>query len=469
MNKDRITEEGMYCRNCGAVIADDAAVCPVCGTEVAQAPDPAPEAGVTAQDGGPGSLPSQTGAEEREGAPAEELPGTVPQPEAPDSAEEKKDGSSNLPVIISVALIGILLCAGIFLYWYNIPANRADRIMEKASLLYEEGDYAGAAEKCREALELVPDQEEAGELIYSIWDRMLDESMSLSDSGKYREALEAAKLLQDIYPEQETMNSSAVEAVYSQWADALAAQDDKDGLEELFSMAGRDISEAALAVIRERTDAALKLNAGRRVLDGLLSEAVACYSRGEAAGVLALAPELLEQSRTFLELGGSLPYVYTDAESGVSAGFCTAEGNCVQITVGEHGDRGVPQGAGTVYVADQIGGNNQLYMYYTVTWENGAPNGGTEYHELGYEYEDDSDFIVMRGNVKNGLWDGKVEEEFWDGETYYLNFDEGEVEVISRNGTDKNVVGYNSDGTKMLLWSDASAAGLHGLICIIYG
>ena len=110
----------------------------------------------------------------------------------------------------------------------------------------------------------------------------------------------------------------------------------------------------------------------------------------------------------------------------------------------------------------------QYLYWYTCEWKNGRPNGYCEYYETeGFESEEPV-CITMKGMLSDGDWDGEVEETYSDGETYSIKYDKGHVEVLLIEETDRNIVGYNKDGSKKRYYSDQAVGYEYGVPYMYY-
>ncbi|MBQ1358666.1 MAG: hypothetical protein IIY63_05595 [Oscillospiraceae bacterium] len=361
---------------------------------------------------------------------------------------------------IHAALIAVLLLfcvAGAGLFWYMLPSNRAGRLISRAAAHQKAMELIEAASDYREALRIMPESEEAQQGLYLLWSGEVTQIMELVDEERFREALDRARCLPQIDPERETMNHSALTVIYRQWAVSLAGNGDPGELDRLLADAASDLSAEEISDIRQSVRDILKYISLLRELDEESEGIIELSESGRAEDVFGRMTEFARKAEEAFELGGTNPYCFRAEGSDKGLALYLFQGD-VQTVVGEIDEDGVPDGEATIYYAELQGEEGQYLYTYSCEWKNGRPNGYCIYRELGYDAEDASDDTEIKGNLVNGLWDGETAETYLDGETYYITYKNGIVEVISKDGPDSNVVGYNRDGTRMITFTDAAVS-----------
>ena len=455
----------MRCSRCGKELEENAPVCDECGAPVSC------ESDVTA-----GELSDRDPNTETEEGASVQLPVPVLPPEntgewhgpgetvsVPDTAEEKRGkGPRAVAAVIAAFLVLCIIGAGGYWYWYSLPKNRAERLMRSAETHLAASEIVEAASDYRAVLEIIPDLLEAQNRLYTIWSEEVTAVMDLVDSGKFEEALERARILPQIDPERETMNHSALTVIYKEWASDLAGNDDPDGVEKLLSSASEELSESEIIDIRQSVVDTLRYFAVLKELRTDSEELILLSADEEVSAVFEKMSSFSEKFAEFVDLGGSVPFRYAPEGSETALAFYRYMSDC-QLVVGSIDEEGRPEGTATAYYAELFGEDGQFLFCYTCGWEQGRPNGPCVYHELGADVSDSSDDIVIKGDLIDGLWDGETEELFRDGETYFITYSKGRVKILSDNGPDANVVGYNKDNTKMISFSDSAVSGQLGV------
>lgn len=397
-------------------------------------------------------------AENRNTADSDET-GYIPQNTTGQTAE---NGSRAVAVIAAVILIIAIIGSGGFFYWYNLPQNRVSRLMKSAEEHLSRSETVDAAADYRSVLEIMPDSIEAENCLYSIWSETVTAVMDLVDLQKFEEAMTEVRLLPQIDPTRETMNHSAVTVIYREWASDLARKDDPDGVERLLSKAASDLSSSEIEDIRKSVEDTLRYFVVLKELYLDSQELISLHEAGNAAELFGRAAAYADKIGELVDLGGTLPFVYSPEGSGTQIGFYRYMSD-IQFVIGDIDEEGKPRGEVTSYYGEYFGSEDQFLYSFTCKWSGGRPNGYCVYREYGADAVDEIDDVTIKGDVVDGKWDGETEELFRDGETYYISYSLGKVVVISENGTDANVVGYNSSNTKMITFSDAAVSGILGV------
>ena len=437
------------------------------GQTEAEAPDGSPEA--AAQGAEPASqeqpadsvygtytvLPVTTGNYSMDSTEA----GTVPQ----NVSGRVTDGGKHAALVVAavILIIGIIGWGGFF-YWYSLPENRAQRLMRSAEEHISRDERQEAAADYRTVLEIMPDSIEAENGLYAVWSETVTDVMDLVDQGEYQQALEMVRLLPEIDPQRETMNHSALTVIYRQWASDLAGKDDTDGVERLLAGAAGDLSGAEIEDIRQSIADTLRYFSLQKELFSDSQKMIDLHSEGKTAELFGAAADYSAKADEYVDLGGTLPLLYTSEQSGTRIGFYRYFSD-IQFVIGDIDDSGRPQGEVTTYYGEYFGREDQFLYSFVCEWKEGRPNGHCDYREYGYDALNEIDDVEISGDVIDGMWDRETQERFSDGETYYISYETGKVIVISENGPDANVVGYNDSETKMISFSDAAVSGILGV------
>ena len=428
----------MFCRKCGAEIDDSARSCPVCGTPVIR---------ITPKDG------TRAAATEAMRAAARKA-----------RAEAGKTPASVIRRrrIIALVCALLVLAAGTVILISNIPNIKYSRLMKNAAADLENGNDVEAALKLRAALELKPDSEEAEAALYDIWDRAMDETVALTDAGEFEKALARGRDLKQIDPSREAFNRSALLVIYRGWAAVLAENSDTEGLARIYKEAESDLKKDEIESIRSAADRTVSLIDCTARADAVSMKFLEALRADDTNYMYSSFIQLEKLEAEYIELGGSYPYTYRDSESGTGTVFRRQDG-MVQICAGTIGDDGEPYGEVTVWYVTDIGGLNQFICTYRSSWDSGAPNGETHLTEMGYSLEDTSDDVAITGRLAWGLWDGEVYRTPHGEPTFTLTYSNGMVKVLQKLGADQNIVGYSDDGSRMIMYTDATVSAPHGV------
>ena len=435
----------MVCRECGCQIPDDSVTCPECGSVLS---------------GEEEAVSSETN-DDTEIVPRIKAFDIVDTGDtAPDGGKTGKRRALIIPVI-AAALVLLFLC------YYNLPQNRYERLMKRAEEHLSRYETVLAAAEYRKALRLMPDSQEAQDALYSIWSEILDEVMSLADGGCFDAALVKARILPQIDPDRSTMNRSAVTVIYKQWVRFLAETGDSGGISRLLSDAAEDLTEDEIAQLRQE---AADAEDYFRIVDMLNEEAekiISLSDEGNTEEVFTEIAVLSGLADRYMDLGGNAPFVFGTDGAEKELGYFFS-GFDVSVVIGKLDLFGIAEGEATAYYAERFGMEGQYLYWYTCEWKNGRPNGYCEYYETeGFESEEPV-CVTMKGMLSDGDWDGEVEETYTDGETYSIKYDKGHVEVLLIEDTDRNIVGYNKDGSKKRYYSDQAVGYEYGVPYMYY-
>ena len=428
----------MFCRKCGAEISDSAVSCPVCGTPVVSR---APKDGTRAA-----ATEAMRAAARKARADAGKTPAAV--------IRRRR--------IIALVCTLLVLAAGIIVLILNIPNIKYNRLMKNAAEDLENGSDVEAALKYRQALELRPDSEEAESAVYAIWDAAMDETVALTDAGSFEEALKRGRTLGQIDPDRESFNRSALLVIYRGWAAELAENSDTEGLARIYKEAESDLRKDEIESIREAADRTVSLIDVTARADAA-SEKFMEACRADDTNYMYSAFLSMEKLETeYIELGGAYPFTYRNSESGEGVVFRRDEG-MVQICSGRIGDDGEPYGEVTVWYITEMNTTSQFICTYRSSWDSGAPHGETHLTEMGYSVEDTTDDIAITGRLAWGLWDGEMYRTPHGEPTFTLTYNNGMVKVLQKLADDQNIVGYSDDGSRMIMYTDASVSSPHGV------
>ncbi|MBQ3412483.1 MAG: zinc ribbon domain-containing protein [Oscillospiraceae bacterium] len=428
----------MFCRKCGAEISDSALSCPVCGTPVVSR---------TPKDG--------TRREATEAMRAAAQKARSEAGKTPASVIRRRR-------IIALVCALALLTAGIVIFIGNIPNIKYSRLMKNAAQALESGNDVEAAGELRKALELRPDSEEAETQLYAIWNNAMDETVALTEEDKYDEALVRGRTLAKIDPSREEFNRAALLVIYRGWASMLAQNGDAEGLAQLYAEAEADLKKAEIDTIRESADRTVSLLDCIARADAAALKFIDACSSDDTGYMYNVFLQLEKLESEYIELGGSYPYTFRDGDSGKGVVFRRNEG-IVQAAAGNVSEDGELYGDVTVWYITEMGSTSQFICNYRSSWDSGAPNGETQLTEMGYSVEDTSDDIAISGKLSWGLWDGEVYRTPNGEPTFTLTYTKGMVKVLQKLEKDQNIVGYSSDGTRMIMFTDASVSSPHGV------
>ena len=354
----------------------------------------------------------------------------------------------------AIAAAVLILCTvGAGLIWYMLPVNRAERFIKRARKHETALELTEAAADYRKALKMVPDSAEALDGLYQIWSNEVTRVMDLVDEQRFEEALGLARMLPQIDPDRQTMNHSALTVIYRQWITALACKGDTEGVNKLLSEASEDLSSEEITDIRHSADDTVRYLSLIAEMDSDAEKLMALSADGHTEEVFGRMPDISRKAEEAFDLGGTNPYRFIPEGSQLGLALYLYAGD-VQIVVGEIDDDGVPNGEAVLYYAELLGEEGQYLYSYLCEWKSGRPNGYCVYREMGANAEDSSDDIEIKGNLVNGLWDGETEERYRDGETYFITYEQGKVIVLSEDGPDSNVVGYNREKNRMIMFTD---------------
>lgn len=157
----------MFCKKCGTKLQDNMKFCPKCGTAVTLVKTETPEAVISDAETPKAEIPEiKIPKAETSRADTENERTEILKPEENIVVPVKKEKKKGRGIIIVFAiLLALLLCAalvvGYFIFSSNKKADEYKNYIDLAGEYYEDEDYQEAADLYKEAIELIPDREDA--------------------------------------------------------------------------------------------------------------------------------------------------------------------------------------------------------------------------------------------------------------------------------------------------------------------
>lgn len=390
----------------------------------------------------------------------------VPGPTQPVSAPEKKTGKKNKGLI--AALLAVLVLAGAFLVYWNLPGTKFGRYVKQAGEAMQSEDYAKAAALYHQALDIRPDDQASIDALKEMYEAVQMQAVTEVNEARFEEAISHVRLMEAILPEETENNEYAMYDVYSTWISAEAEAGNFDTVQTLLARAESDLSEDyteevnTLAVnIRERMTLAETLRSSAANVKNY-------NSNGDFKGVYSELLNDLEYLKRYLELEGDLPFAVSEnGDSGVVFYYDPVR-DAAQVYVGGLIDGRVESGYADTYYVSNVSSASRSYEYFSAdAWYAGRPGGN--FKEINFKSEPDtpseSNCDIVTGTLSDGKYNGDIANNR-NGRTYYMKFDNGKVQVLDTvdpNGDTGYVVGYTSDKNYWITFKESGLNGSYGV------
>lgn len=442
------------------------------------------------------SIPQEVPAEEpvpAETFPAPEMPPVQPQEPAPFSPyvqngsapaaetpvnpytsaaavppQTEKSGGKKKGKGILAALLAVVLIAGLFLVYWNLPNTKFGRYTKQAAEAYGNGDYVTATDLYNKALEIHPDDIDTQNALVNMYNEVQNEAVGALEEMRYEDAIADVHLMQKISPSDAENNEYAMFDIFYTWINDEAEKGNFDTLQSILDRAGTELApeyseelNIEVANIREKISLEEQFRtAASAILD--------CNTSKDFEGVYDQIEGILDSMKRYTDLGGELPYVLPDSEnSGVELNY-DAGRDAAQAYIGGLIDGYLKSGSADTYYIEKIS-SSPSYEYFTADgWFAGRPNGN--FTEITFNGEPGTptteNCAEVSGVIKDGKYDGEITNRRSSGSTFYMQFDYGTVKVLDTvdpNGDPGNVVGYTSDKNSWITFKDSGLTGSYGV------
>ena len=401
-------------------------------------------------------------------APAAETPvnpytSAAAAPPQPEKSGGKKKGKG-----ILAALLAVVLIAGLFLVYWNLPNTKFGRYTKQAAEAYGNGDYDTATDLYNKALEIHPDDIDTQNALVDMYNEVQDEAVGALEEMRYEDAIAGVHLMQKISPSDAENNEYAMFDIFYTWIYDEAEKGNFDALQSILDRAGTELTpeyseelNIDVANIREKISLEEQFRtAASAILD--------CNANKDFKGVYDQIEGILDSMKRYTDLGGELPYVLTDSEkSGVELNY-DAGRDAAQAYIGGLIDGYLKSGQADTYYIEKVS-SSPSYEYFTADgWFAGRPNGN--FTEITFNGEPGTptteNCAEVSGVIKDGKYDGEITNRRSSGSTFYMQFDRGTVKVLDTvdpNGDPGNVVGYTSDKNSWITFKDSGLTGSYGV------
>ena len=384
-------------------------------------------------------------------------------PPQPEKSGGKKKGKG-----ILAALLAVVLIAGLFLVYWNLPNTKFGRYTKQAAEAYGNGDYDTATDLYNKALEIHPDDIDTQNALVDMYNEVQDEAVGALEEMRYEDAIAGVHLMQKISPSDAENNEYAMFDIFYTWIYDEAEKGNFDALQSILDRAGTELTpeyseelNIEVANIREKISLEEQFRtAASAILD--------CNASKDFKGVYDQIEGILDSMKRYTDLGGSLPYVLTDSEkSGVELNY-DAGRDAAQAYVGGLIDGYLKSGHADTYYIEKVSSSPGYEYFSADEWFAGRPNG--KFTEITFNGEPgtptDDNCAEVNGVLKDGKYDGEITNRRSGGKTYYMQFENGTVKVldtIDPNGDPGNVVGYTSDKNGWITFKDSGLTGSYGV------
>ena len=393
-----------------------------------------------------------------------------------EGAEKKAETAEKAPrrrlprraVFLAAAVV--LLIIGEILLSIGIRNTRYDSYVSQAKEAVLQEKWAAAGQAYNKALKLRPDLQELIDEIHELWLRVQLISADFCISGKFQEAVETARVLKEIEPDNDIGNLSAMRSAYLTWVLELAEEGNEQETDRVVGLASADLPEEDVEEIKDYADLLGEIAGYKREIAQGLRPMLEHTSGPDAVSIRCLETvkgiilDLRDRLERYEELGGWFPVAVADSYDGPAAGIWHDGYGGFQIYLGTMDIDMVRQKSGENWYVLDPGGEEEIWEYaWCDGWKDDIPCG--EFVMIRCS-ADGRILRRMRGQLKDGRYDGPVETYWEDGETYMLTFDDGVIEILSDtapDGSAANVIGYSKDGKKWIAVTDEEAARVYGL------
>ena len=383
------------------------------------------------------------------------------------SPAQKSSGKKKGRGIIAALLALVLLAGAFFVYW-NLPSTKFGRYVKQAAAAAEIENYEEAADLYHKALDIDPDSTEVSDALSEIYNAVQYRAVEAVYEGRYEDAISDARLMTVIDPGFTENNEYAMYDIYSTWVEEEAEAGNTATVETLLARADADLTPEYAEEVRTM---AAEIKERLAVEDTLKASAVKITGFNSNSDYRSVFGELmtnLDNIRRYIELGGEMPFVVKDTEDTGVMFFYNGSRDAAQVYIGGIlGDEDEYGYADTYYVSG-VNTYSRSYEYFSAEeWSDGKPNG--KFREINFHNEPDVPTDSNSDTVTGTLHDGKYEGEIVNrrsGYDYHMKFEYGTVIVLDTtdpNGDKGNVVGYTEDKNHWITFKDTGLTGNYGV------
>lgn len=390
----------------------------------------------------------------QEPEPAGEETPAEPQPEPVKEAPVPEKKKNRTPLLIGIA--AALLAAGILIY-NVLPSTRFNRAVKAAEQYYADSNYLSAVEEYEKALALRPADPDISFDAASVICARAEE---LFFDGEYEAVLEMVERDLPLLSEE----AQPLVEDYAGYAYDYIAQELID--EENFAAARDRVQEGIdkgydLDFVMNKIDRAEQQQIALKNDREFLTEVAGLLDKDDYEGALNTFRDKYSQiliDNLASDLSGGVIVDVPGGKFKQIGLFYDDYYHTVYYGDFKGSDR---EGTGSVYLVYSPG---STFTYKTSTycigdWKNNKPNGAMKEYMKIYSGDELQLDAVITSTVKDGLYNGDV-EEVRDGESFYGTYTEGKVNVIDEtdpNGEANRVVMYNSDRSRWIFYRNSEA------------
>ncbi|MBR0130049.1 MAG: hypothetical protein IJM08_01940 [Firmicutes bacterium] len=429
------------------------------------------------------------------------------QPESAKPAEPAAPKKKSKAPIIALLLIAALAIGGFFVY-QNLPSTKAAKLVKQAEERMMTDDYYGAVGLLNDAAELQPENTDIPEKIIDAWmanARYMaesdDDSMAidlyrvaaskareLQDSGKtkayldqigteissiinyyienesYYAALQLLDAKAEMLPEQIAGITREKISIYEPWIREVLDQPEtavlKGFKEEILEPIEDQPEFAALEPLFKEVDDRLE-SAERIERLGLLGKDLIIYTKNDSQSLacsslyIKLISSIAEYNNLYKwtrDSADQLPIIASIPGSDQSIGLYRAQGALFCYIGKYEGRKRSGEGVWFTYLGNALTDNRRYYA--RGTWANDMPNGEfTAWDWTKHSGDENETEITYAGNVKDGLFEGKIKVTYKDLDTFVPNYVNGTPQILDTteyDGEARYITAYGENTTYYL-------------------
>ncbi len=378
---------------------------------------------------------------------ATQVPGYQGYPAQPAGGGSKPKKRTGL-IIAAVALIAVVVLGflGKSLLGGGSSAKKIDGLLQEASDAQSAGRYDEAISKYEEVLRLDKENEQAAAGLYDLYvDKMIDyyDDDDLENSVKY------ALLVKELDRPDSLVDDEYLEDLYSIWIYDLCFNGDTDKAAEVLRKAKPHLSQEAYDDMADTIEFYSTYDPGPSEQPVTVTDQQSFADRISQlvdAGDMNAAAQLVYDYQDLALTGISSGNRKTFRVSGRNYDNVEIvdDGSYYYIYYGDMNGSGERDGIGWV-VTYLYGSDGDLqHYYYTTMWERGKANGAfREYVVSGENYGTTETY---EGNLKDGLYEGRIRYINEDGDPYYGDFVDGIIQVPGRTEEGYRITWQSEDG-----------------------
>ena len=390
------------------------------------------------------------------------------QPEGPVRKKRRK-----WPVVLLIVII--VLGAGGYFVYQNLPSTQAENHLKKAESLYSSGDLDSAVTELFEAKRLMPENaQDYDNIIAGYYNTELE---ALIAEKKYEDAVKLVEKEKEILPDRKDQFNAAAASYYTLWAEDVFKSEDTDSMSEMIKLIDSlpdDIRSDALSDVRARLFSAVNIHNLNTSFESFREKISALIKNGEWDKIYSdIRSDLFtaygshrDVITTVAANSSYLPLLSEADADGNRLGLYNVDG-MYYLYFGQYEQEKRSGNGIWITVVNKLTDDSYRNYRCESEWANDTPNGNfTEYDTIKTETAETARNRITSGTTDLGLYSGKISYKYDNTAEMFGTFSNGHPTVIMNqdpNGEHAFVIAI-SDDQRYWVTNHEGANGIHGIL-----